>query len=79
MIHGVTRAAVGGSRIHPRIKRQAGLSRAMRRVTSWSPSGSASVHETAPLILLYELSIVLARVFGQPAPAPLADAHAGGV
>ena len=34
--------------------------------------------ETAPLILLYELSIVLARVFGQPAPAPLTDAPAGG-
>jgi sec-independent protein translocase protein TatC len=33
--------------------------------------------ETAPLILLYELSIVLARLFGQPAPAPLADAPAG--
>jgi len=29
--------------------------------------------ETAPLILLYELSIVLARVFGQPSPAALAD------
>jgi sec-independent protein translocase protein TatC len=35
--------------------------------------------ETAPLIVLYELSIVLARVFGQPAPAPLADAPVGGV
>ena len=34
--------------------------------------------ETAPLIVLYELSIVLARIFGQPAPAPLADAPAGG-
>ena len=30
--------------------------------------------ETAPLIVLYELSIVLARLFGQPAPAPLTDA-----
>ena len=30
--------------------------------------------ETAPLIALYELSIVLARAFGQPKPAPLADA-----
>jgi sec-independent protein translocase protein TatC len=26
--------------------------------------------ETAPLILLYELSIILARLFGSPAPAP---------
>ena len=34
--------------------------------------------ETAPLILLYELSIVLARLFGQPKPAPLTDAPAGG-
>jgi len=34
--------------------------------------------ETAPLIALYELSIVLARIFGQPAPAPLADAPAPG-
>jgi sec-independent protein translocase protein TatC len=29
--------------------------------------------ETAPLIALYELSIVLARVFGQPTPAPLTE------
>jgi sec-independent protein translocase protein TatC len=34
--------------------------------------------ETVPLILLYELSIVLARLFGQPRPAPLADAPAPG-
>jgi sec-independent protein translocase protein TatC len=34
--------------------------------------------ETAPLVLLYELSIVLARVFGQPRPAPLGDAPAEG-
>lgn len=34
--------------------------------------------ETAPLILLYELSIVLARLFGQPQAAPLADAPATG-
>jgi sec-independent protein translocase protein TatC len=34
--------------------------------------------ETAPLIVLYEASIVLARAFGQPAPAPLADAPAPG-
>ena len=34
--------------------------------------------ETAPLIVLYELSIVLARAFGQPAPAPLTDAPAPG-
>jgi len=34
--------------------------------------------ETAPLILLYELSIVLARLFGQPKPAPLTDAPATG-
>ncbi len=34
--------------------------------------------ETAPLVLLYELSIVLARVFGQPSPAPLGDAAADG-
>ena len=34
--------------------------------------------ETAPLIVLYELSIVLAKVFGTPAPAaPIADAPAG--
>ena len=34
--------------------------------------------ETAPLLVLYELSIVLARVFGSPAPAsPIADAPAG--
>ena len=33
--------------------------------------------ETAPLILLYELSIVLARAFGRPAEAPLTDAPAG--
>jgi sec-independent protein translocase protein TatC len=32
--------------------------------------------ETAPLIALYELSIVLARIFGQPAAAPLTDAPA---
>jgi Sec-independent protein secretion pathway component TatC len=32
--------------------------------------------ETAPLIVLYELSIVLARLFGQPAPTPLTDAPA---
>jgi sec-independent protein translocase protein TatC len=32
--------------------------------------------ETAPLIALYELSIVLARAFGQPAVAPLSDAPA---
>ncbi|HEX3733915.1 MAG TPA: twin-arginine translocase subunit TatC [Solirubrobacterales bacterium] len=32
--------------------------------------------ETAPLIVLYELSIVLARVFGQPAAPPLSDAPA---
>jgi sec-independent protein translocase protein TatC len=32
--------------------------------------------ETAPLIALYELSIVLARVFGRPAAVPLADAPA---
>jgi sec-independent protein translocase protein TatC len=29
--------------------------------------------ETAPLILLYELSIVLARLFGQPKAAPLGE------
>jgi sec-independent protein translocase protein TatC len=29
--------------------------------------------ETAPLIALYELSIVLARLFGQPKPAPLTE------
>jgi sec-independent protein translocase protein TatC len=29
--------------------------------------------ETAPLIALYELSIVLARLFGQPQPAPLTE------
>jgi sec-independent protein translocase protein TatC len=34
--------------------------------------------ETAPLILLYELSIVLARLFGQPRAAPLTDAPAPG-
>jgi sec-independent protein translocase protein TatC len=34
--------------------------------------------ETAPLILLYELSIVLARLFGQPQSAPLTDAPATG-
>jgi len=34
--------------------------------------------ETAPLILLYELSIVLARLFGQPKPVPLTDAPATG-
>jgi len=34
--------------------------------------------ETAPLILLYELSIVLARLFGQPRTAPLTDAPAPG-
>jgi sec-independent protein translocase protein TatC len=34
--------------------------------------------ETGPLILLYEFSIVLARIFGQPASAPLVDAPAGG-
>jgi sec-independent protein translocase protein TatC len=34
--------------------------------------------ETAPLIALYELSIVLARAFGQPKPAPLTDAPATG-
>jgi sec-independent protein translocase protein TatC len=34
--------------------------------------------ETAPLILLYELSIVLARLFGQPKAAPLTDAPAPG-
>jgi sec-independent protein translocase protein TatC len=34
--------------------------------------------ETAPLIVLYEVSIVLARAFGQPAPAPLADTPAPG-
>jgi sec-independent protein translocase protein TatC len=34
--------------------------------------------ETAPLIVLYELSIILARVFGTPAPKPLTDAPAAG-
>jgi Sec-independent protein secretion pathway component TatC len=34
--------------------------------------------ETAPLIVLYEASIVLARAFGQPASTPLADAPAPG-
>jgi sec-independent protein translocase protein TatC len=34
--------------------------------------------ETAPLVFLYELSIVLARIFGQPGPAPLADVPAAG-
>jgi sec-independent protein translocase protein TatC len=34
--------------------------------------------ETAPLIALYELSIVLARAFGQPAQAALTDAPAPG-
>jgi sec-independent protein translocase protein TatC len=29
--------------------------------------------EMAPLIALYELSIVLARIFGQPTPAPLTE------
>jgi sec-independent protein translocase protein TatC len=29
--------------------------------------------ETAPLIALYELSIVLARLFGEPKPAPLTE------
>ena len=29
--------------------------------------------ETAPLIALYELSIVLARIFGEPTPTPLLD------
>ncbi|MDX6626994.1 MAG: sec-independent protein translocase protein TatC [Solirubrobacterales bacterium] len=33
--------------------------------------------ETAPLIALYELSIVLARVFGQPASPPIPDAPGG--
>jgi sec-independent protein translocase protein TatC len=33
--------------------------------------------ETAPLIALYELSIVLARAFGQPAAPPVPDAPAG--
>jgi len=32
--------------------------------------------ETAPLILLYELSIVLARVFGEPKPGGLGEAAA---
>lgn len=30
--------------------------------------------ETAPLIMLYELSIVLARAFGEPSGPPLAEA-----
>jgi sec-independent protein translocase protein TatC len=34
--------------------------------------------ETVPLVLLYELSIVLAKVFTPPAPVPLADAPAAG-
>jgi Sec-independent protein secretion pathway component TatC len=29
--------------------------------------------ETAPLIVLYELSIVLARIFGQPGSATVAE------
>jgi sec-independent protein translocase protein TatC len=33
--------------------------------------------ETAPLIALYELSIVLARAFGEPSRAPLGDAAQG--
>ncbi|MGV1048990.1 MAG: twin-arginine translocase subunit TatC [Solirubrobacterales bacterium] len=33
--------------------------------------------ETAPLIALYELSIVLARAFGQPAAPPVPDAPGG--
>ncbi|HZO05928.1 MAG TPA: twin-arginine translocase subunit TatC [Solirubrobacterales bacterium] len=33
--------------------------------------------ETAPLLALYELSIVLARVFGRPAAAPLPEAPGG--
>jgi sec-independent protein translocase protein TatC len=33
--------------------------------------------ETAPLIALYELSIVLARAFGQPAAPPIPDAPGG--
>jgi Sec-independent protein secretion pathway component TatC len=31
--------------------------------------------ETAPLILLYELSIVLARVFGEPSAPPIPAAQ----
>ena len=30
--------------------------------------------ETAPLIALYELNIVLARVFGEPGATPLSEA-----
>ena len=33
--------------------------------------------ETAPLIALYELSIVLARVFGEPSATPLSEPAAG--
>jgi sec-independent protein translocase protein TatC len=33
--------------------------------------------ETAPLVALYELSIVLARLFGTPKASPLTDAPAG--
>jgi len=33
--------------------------------------------ETAPLLALYELSIVLAKIFGRPAPTPLPDAPGG--
>jgi Sec-independent protein secretion pathway component TatC len=32
--------------------------------------------ETVPLIVLYEFSIVLARIFGQPAEAALDDVPA---
>ena len=33
--------------------------------------------ETAPLLFLYELSIVLAKAFGQPVSAPVAEAPGG--
>jgi Sec-independent protein secretion pathway component TatC len=33
--------------------------------------------ETAPLIVLYELSIVLARLFGEPGKTPLSEPAAG--
>lgn len=33
--------------------------------------------ETAPLVALYELSIVLARAFGEPGATPLSEPAAG--
>jgi hypothetical protein len=52
----------------------------MRRIKTTSPEQELGLVFQVPIGILAvtRLGIVLARLFGQPAPAPLADAPAGG-